>query len=134
MALCSVKPDMVAFLPLDLSAPRGARQQVADVDSPSPDLRDAVTLLASELVSRAVLQREALSRDAVELRVWMPLDVVRVELHAPVELNISVPETGHGEYDLMLLDQIADRWSVETGPTCTCVWFEIDRGPPGGTW
>jgi hypothetical protein len=130
-----VGPDLVASLQLDDYAPRAARYHVARVDRPSPDLRDAVMLLTSEVVTRAVQQLEFDSDEAVELRVWMPADVVRVELRAPRELLLSTAEQEGPHYDLLLLDQIADRWSIDSAQQLACIWFEIDRhrtpGPSG---
>jgi hypothetical protein len=129
-----VSPDLALSLPLDPYAPRAARYHIAQVDRPSPDLRDAVVLLTSELVTRAVQLCDA--REAViELRAWMPHDVVRVELHAPAELlDASPTRAGERDYSLLLLDQLADRWSLEPSEELACMWFEIDRhGPVGGT-
>src|ERR1700726_3649698 len=67
-------PDLRISLSLDPFAPRAARYYVAQVDNPSPDLRDAVVLLTSELVSRAVEQCESAPDEEVELRAWMPAD------------------------------------------------------------
>src|SRR5205814_698462 len=62
-----VSPDLALSLPLDPYAPRAARYHMAQVDRPSPDLRDAVVLLTSELVTRAVQLCD--SREAtIELR------------------------------------------------------------------
>jgi hypothetical protein len=30
-------------------------------------------------------------------------------------------------YDLLLIDQVADRWSIEPTEALACAWFEIDR-------
>ena len=120
-------PDLIASLSLETASPRGARHQVAQLDSPSSGLREELALLTSELVTRAVRQREALSKDAVELRVWMPEDRVRVELHAAPELKVLTPDPPEPDYDLMLLERIADRWSVESDDSEACLWFELDR-------
>jgi hypothetical protein len=134
MPINLVVPDLEISLRLDEYAPRAARYYVTHVDSPSPDLRDAVALLTSELVSRAVQHCESAPEESLELRAWMPADVVRVELRAPQGL-LEIPNGGTGtQYDLVLLDQIADRWSVDTEEPPACMWFEIDRhrdsGPP----
>jgi hypothetical protein len=100
---------------------------VAQVDRPSPDLRDAVILLTSELVTRAAQHRQPDCEQAVELRVWMPAEVVRVELRAPPELLSPPSERNGAHYDLLLLEQIADRWSIDTAEDLACIWFEIDR-------
>ena len=124
------QPDLATSLPLGPYAPRDARHQVARLDSPSPDLRDAVVLLTSELVTRAVWQCESIpGKDTAELRAWMPKDVVRVELKGPSGVDITPRGGGNSDFDLMLLEQLADRWSGESAPACGCVWFEIDRGP-----
>ncbi|MCW3019896.1 MAG: hypothetical protein JWN10_2204 [Solirubrobacterales bacterium] len=126
-------PDLRISLPLDPFAPRAARYYVAQVDNPSPDLRDAVVLLTSELVSRAVEQCEDTSGERVELLAWMPQDVVRVELRAPRELLDLPAHAEVSHYDLLLLNQVADRWSIDTTDgqpskePSACMWFEIDR-------
>jgi hypothetical protein len=147
MPIDLVGPDLVLSLGLDPYAPRAARYHVAQVDRPSPDLRDAVVLLTSELITRAVQQcqadadqadalgaeihlaetHEADADEVVELRVWMPADVVRVELHAARDLLVSAPEDEGPHYDMLLLDQVADRWSIDASEQLACIWFEIDR-------
>jgi hypothetical protein len=132
MGVQTVAPDLQVSLHLDRYAPRAARYHVSQVGRPSPDLRDAVVLLTSELVSRAVEHCAPGSDAEVELLAWMPPDVVRVELRAPHEL-LDTPEHKHwSNYDLLLLDQIADRWSIEHGQPAARMWFEIDRHPAGG--
>jgi hypothetical protein len=121
-------PDLAVSLHLDPYAPRAARHHVALVDRPSPDLRDAVMLLTSELVTRAVQQSESTPEQAVELRVWMPGDVVRVELRGACGLLSPRPVGDAGpDYERLLLDNVADRWSVDEGEPDACMWFEIDR-------
>jgi len=122
------EPDLSLRLGVDAGAPRLARHHVRLVDSPSPDLRDAVVLLTSEIVARAVEQGGASGAGgALELWVWMPPDVVRVELHGPSALAEVVPGLPPWHFDLMLLDSIADRWSLDAGAQGACFWFEIDR-------
>jgi len=128
MSIGRFGPELTITLRLDPYAPRAARYHVAQVDRPSPDLRDAVVLLTSELVTRAVQQSEQASDAAIELRVWMPADVVRVELQASNEL-LPAPETDALDYGLLLLDRIADRWSIDHAGDLACMWFEIDRHP-----
>jgi hypothetical protein len=137
MPLESRAPNLVLSLPLDNHAPRAARYHVAQVDRPSPDLRDAVVLLTSELVTRAV-ERSGSSAQALELRVWMPTDVVRVEVRAPrALLDGHGPHGGHNgdsrDWDVPDLDglvfaQVADRWSIGgRDDEDISMWFEIDR-------
>lgn len=47
MPIDPLAPDLVTSLHLDRYAARAARHCVITVDSPSPDLRDAVALLTS---------------------------------------------------------------------------------------
>jgi hypothetical protein len=129
-------PDLEVSLRLDDFAPRAARYHVTHVGRASPDLRDAIALLTSELVSRAVQHARSTSGASVELRAWMPSDLVRVELRAPRQL-LDLPRPTNGtEYDLAILDQVADRWSIDTAEPSACMWFEIDRaghrGAPEG--
>lgn len=125
MPLDPAHPDLEISLPLDPYAPRAARHHVAQLDRPSPDLRDAVVLLCSELVTEVV---ERGAGGSVVLRVWMPPDVVRVEVHG----DAAGAEPSHPRaYGSLLLDQIADRWSVQSSGVTGCTWFEIDRHPAG---
>lgn len=104
---------------------------MARVDRPSPDLRNAVTLLTSELVTRAVLHDRSVCGASVELLVWMPRETVRVELHAGCELigPAARDPSAESEYDLLLLDGVADRWALDSDGRRACMWFEIDRAP-----
>src|ERR1035441_8744023 len=97
MSIEHVGSELAVSLRLDPYAPRAARYHVAQVDRPSPDLRDAVVLLTSELVTRAVQQCQPASDATIELRAWMPADVVRVELQASHEL-LPAPETDALDY------------------------------------
>jgi hypothetical protein len=131
-------PNLSISLPLDPHAPRAARYHVGQVDKPSPDLRDAVILLTSELVTRAV-ERSRSSSQELELRVWMPPDVVRVEVRAPRALldshgthatNGDGPDLDIPDLDGLVFAQVADRWSIGGGDDeDISMWFEIDRLP-----
>jgi hypothetical protein len=135
MAPQPAQPDAVISLYPDRHAPRAARHCVRMVDRPSPDLRDVVVLLASELVTRAVTLSESPadelsegpSDEPLELRVWMPPQVVRVELRGGARLAGSQCESAEPQSELVLLDELADRWSIDADELGVCVWFEIDR-------
>ena len=127
MPINLVGPDLAVSLHLDEFAPRAARYHVTHVGNPSPDLRDAIALLTSELVSRAVQHNGSSSCESLELRAWMPSDVVRVELRAPHGVFEVSTEDDATQYDLVLLDQVADRWSIDETEPADCMWFEIDR-------
>jgi hypothetical protein len=121
-------PDLAVRLPLDLHTPRSARHAVGQVDHPSPDLRDVVMLLCSEVVTQAV---ERAPGGLVEVRVWMPEDVVRVELVGALQgVETAIADRAeHAAYAARLLDQLADRWELEHGEHSGRIWFEIDRHP-----
>jgi len=119
-------PDLETSLHLDRYAARAARYCVRTVDSPSPDLRDAVALLTSELVTRAVAPDEACEED-VSLRVWMPPDVVRVELSTPRRRFFARLGPRPEDLGRLVLDRVADRWSIEPAGGGVSLWFEIDR-------
>jgi hypothetical protein len=125
------RPSFAISFDLDPGAPRSARNYVADVirADASQELREAVKLLTSDLVTRVVQQRRPAFPEAVVLRVWTSADLLRVELQGPRELLLLPPEPSGPHFDMILLDQIADRWSVDTGRDIGCVWFEIDRKP-----
>jgi hypothetical protein len=125
-------PDLAISLHPNHRAPRAARHCVGMVDRPSPDLRDVVVLLTSELVTRAAMLSRTSSDEFVELRIWMPRDVVRVELRGARELVCTPSESSHPQDDLLLVDTLADRWSIETHEHHACIWFEIDRHQEAG--
>jgi hypothetical protein len=119
------EPDLEISLRLDLYAPRAARCYVARVDRPSPDLRDAVMLITNDLVTRALRQHQFISGEDIKLRVWMPADVVRVEIQGP--RNLLPPPSAGEPHDGLLVEKLADRWSMDTHERHACAWFEIDR-------
>jgi hypothetical protein len=118
----SLAPDLELSLHLDAFAPRLARHRMEEVGHLDPDMRDAVSLLTSDLVTRAVRRCAADTGPEVQLTEWVPTSVVRVELRAPSDL---LQEVDCLPYERALLDQVADRWSIED-IDCTA-WFEIDR-------
>jgi hypothetical protein len=127
MPLASVAPDLSFSLELEPRAPRDARNHLANLDYGSPGLRESVILLASEFVTRAVQWCRPSGGSGVEMRVWMRPRDVRVELVAPGKL-LSLPlEREYPNYDVVLLREVADRWSIETANYPVCMWFEIDR-------
>jgi len=121
-------PSITVSLLLDSFAPRAARFHVSQLDRPSPDLRDAAVLLTSELVSQAV-QRCQFEGATIQLRAWMPADIVRVEVRAPRSFLALPSPAGDADLGLLLIGQLADRWSIDTDGDLACLWFEIDRHP-----
>jgi hypothetical protein len=129
------QPDLSVALSAESFAPRLARHAVGSLDRPSPDLRDAVMLLTSNLVARACRRARDPSQ-VIELRAWMPRTVVRVEMNALDDLALTERAGADAEpsgqaapdgYDRELLDGLADRWGIERDGERTWIWFEIDR-------
>lgn len=128
MPLTLEQPDITLGLKPNPYAPRVARQAVAEAGDTSPDLRDAVALMVSNLVTRVCRMRPAES-ERIGLRAWMLEEVVRVEVQAT--RNPLEPLAGDErwpDYDIELLEGLADRWGIDSpGSGARVVWFEIDR-------
>ena len=63
----------------------------------------------------------------MSLRVWMPSDVVRVELSVPREQFFDTDNDHAEDLGVMVLDRVADRWSIQPSGPSVSLWFEIDR-------
>jgi hypothetical protein len=120
-------PDLQLCLELNAFAPKLARHRLAEVGALAPDLRDAVSLLTSDLVTRAVRGCPAQSGPQARLSAWMPSDLVRVQLTVPSAELPALGDVDCWPHERMLLDQIADRWSIEAENPTVCMWFEIDH-------
>jgi hypothetical protein len=138
MPLGRLRPDFEVLLDLNLDAPRAARNYVRDLlgGDHSPELREAAMLLTSELVTPIVARGTSAFLEAGELRVWIRSYTVRVELKLPREVALPPADPGLPRFD-EVLDQLAHRWSIDSGQHTACVWFEIDpreleAGTPGG--
>jgi hypothetical protein len=132
MTVLLTEPDLSLRLTLGPFAPRVARHAVGQLDDPSPDLRDVVGLLTSNLVTRA--RRTCGADEPIELRAWMPRRMVRIELRCerelfaePWALDANAVARLVAESELELLDGLADRWGVEREGDDNLVWLEIDR-------
>jgi hypothetical protein len=108
----------------DPYAPLEARHAVKEVDSPSPDLRDIVVLLVSELVTSAV-RTGGDDADRLVLHAEMPPSKVRVELKDP--RGLAGAEIEDDALGYTLVEELSDRWGIERNGTGSLVWFEIDR-------
>ncbi len=124
----TLTPDLDISLELNAFAPRLARHRLEAMGHLAPDLRDAVSLLTSDLVTRAVRACLPDTGPQAHLSAWLPSDFVRVELRAPHALLPDAPDAECSPYERALLDQVADRWSIDDGGQTMCMWFEIDRG------
>jgi hypothetical protein len=127
VSVAAAEPDLAFSLHQEEQAPRAARGHLASLDLGLPGLEESVSLLASELVTRAVQWCRPASQPDLEMRVWVRPRDVRVELLAPGKM-LSLPlKRDWPNYDVVLLRELADRWSIETARYPVCMWFEIDR-------
>jgi anti-sigma regulatory factor (Ser/Thr protein kinase) len=115
---------MLRFEPVAPSVP-AAREYVLTTSSVrDPHSSQRLAILASELVTNAVLH----ARTAFFLKVEQVNDSIRVtvtdqSLELPVLKNHgAMSATGRG---LHLVDSLADRWGFEPLPDGKAVWFEI---------
>jgi hypothetical protein len=108
-----------------------ARRVLSHVGRPSPDLRDAIDVIVSTLVTRACGLRPAAS-ERIALRAWQQRTVVRVEVEAASSALGPTPEAKRWpDHDIELLEVLADRWGIEhQSRASTVVWFEMDRPSP----
>ncbi|MCU1486582.1 MAG: sle [Actinomycetia bacterium] len=114
-------------LPADLSSAQAARRFVADVlaEWQSAELVDAAELLASELVTNAVVH----TGEAVEIRLHRLEGRVRVEVidgsgeRQPELREVDLEDTsGRG---LFLVDVMSSAWGIEPHGMGKAVWFEL---------
>jgi anti-sigma regulatory factor (Ser/Thr protein kinase) len=110
-------------------APARARRALDALNGSLRELRRAVELLVSELVTNCVLHAGAGPSDIWELELSASPEGVRVEVvdpgpgFTPPE-QLPTPGAG-GKFGLFLVDRVADRWGVD--PSRSSVWFELDR-------
>ena len=110
----------------DATAAGRARRVVAAALPPEQDdLRDAVMLLVSELVTNAVVH----AASAVELEVDVEEDGVTVRVRdadtGPLVLRSGASELDESGRGLLLVDRLADAWGTEHHAGRKTVWFRI---------
>ena len=121
----------VRFPPLTSSA-REARQFVATSIAGTSPVDGLLEVLVSELASNAILH----ARTDFTVRVHDRTDVLRIEVsdgsaELPTKRDFGPDAiTGRG---LQLVDSVADRLGVESGPAGKTVWFELDRHGGNGS-
>jgi anti-sigma regulatory factor (Ser/Thr protein kinase) len=124
----------VAMLELRLAprmtAPATARSELTELPLGESD-REAVLLLASELVTNCVRHAGLGSRQRIGLRAHVTDHAVRVEvIDSGTSFGVAMRRPdATGGWGLCLVDRIADRWGV-IGDVGAHVWFELDRTDP----
>ncbi len=92
----------------------------------SPQLSEVAVLLASELVSNAVLHTGA---SRFGLRITRTRGRIKVELRDPSRgLPCMLPVQAHRHQAaavLFLVDKLSDRWGADLLPIGKYVWFEL---------
>ena len=122
-----------AEVPGGVDAPRVARglvQRELYERVPATVIED-VALLVTELVANGVIHGGARTGSGLRLRLSGGASALRVEVADPGAPGGAVARRagdlgGGGGLGLQIVDTIASRWGVATGPPTT-VWFELDQ-------
>lgn len=125
-----------ASLPPDLRAPALARAEVREaMRTMSGDDRAVAVLLASELVTNAVIHSHPSEEETIGLLIAVTPTGVRVEVidpgpgFDPANRPRRLPAPGGG--GLLLVERLASGWGagrVSEMPARFAVWFEIAAG------
>jgi anti-sigma regulatory factor (Ser/Thr protein kinase) len=118
-------------LPADATAPRLARDALADVSLRIPrNTADDLRLLLTELVTNVVKHADLRDGETIDLNVRTQPEHVEALLSYPFHGDFApaIPfepdaESGFG---LFLVDQVCDRWSMVETQGRMQAWFEVD--------
>jgi anti-sigma regulatory factor (Ser/Thr protein kinase) len=113
------------------SVPRARAALTALSDVLLPERLDDLRLLVSELVTNSVRHAGLDGGDAIDLRVELLADRIRVEIHDPGPgfEPPAVPTTMYQDsgWGLYLVSRIADRWGIDATTVGKTVWLELAR-------
>jgi anti-sigma regulatory factor (Ser/Thr protein kinase) len=112
-----------------------ARASLLALNSALERFRDVVKLLLTELVTNSVRHGGGGPGEPIEIELSSSPKGVRVQVTDSGAGFDGRPARrpdpeGEGGYGLFLVEQLADRWGVVSGPPAR-VWFEIDRTQGG---
>ena len=117
----------------DQNAPAAARRALRDL--PLGERGDDVLLLASELVTNAVVHGAVAADEPIELEAECDDGCARVEVRNRGSGFVRERAAGYG---LLIVAAATDRWGLSQDGA-TCVWFEVAthawgrlRGAPMG--
>ena len=116
------------MLALSVDAPRQVRDslELQYAGTMERSLLDDLRLLASELVSNAVIHSGRPTGDSLTLETSIVDDVLRVEVTDGGEgVLLLTPRTTSPPSGLGLVEMLSDRWSSRQNDAFH-VWFEID--------
>ncbi|MDX6722926.1 MAG: hypothetical protein QOD73_1330 [Solirubrobacteraceae bacterium] len=124
-------PLIALELPAEPHSAKVARDAVAGLDGHLGDVFGDVVLVISELVTNSVRHAGLDASDPVQLSVNVDGDTVRVAVRdmGPGFKPPPAPDDpGHvGGWGLVLVEQLADRWGVESDGDANVVWCELKR-------
>jgi anti-sigma regulatory factor (Ser/Thr protein kinase) len=111
------------------TAAAAARRSVSSLAEGLPErVATDLALLVSELVTNSYRHGGLVEGDTIRLRVLLERKTLRIEVADPgTTRRPAIRESaGDGGWGLRIVEQLADRWGTESGPSGTVVWFEID--------
>lgn len=95
---------------------------------------DPARLIVAELAANAAVHGRVLGRSFRLALTVTACGVLRVEVTDAKGESVprrrdAAPDPAESGYGLLLVEELADRWGVRTGPVpCKTVWAEIDLG------
>jgi anti-sigma regulatory factor (Ser/Thr protein kinase) len=125
--VCSVTPPSRLTLPMNLQAPRRARDFIRDAhcEAHNASVLDEAALLVSELVTNAVQHGAPPLTTEVECVGTQGMQI-RVSDGNPTAPAVHIPspdaESGRGT---ALVDLLSDAWGIEPTDHGKAVWFRL---------
>jgi hypothetical protein len=96
-----------------------------------PETARRVRLLLVEIIGRSADPRRR-AHGSIRLTLRVQPDVVRIEASGPGLLTPSQYERPNRESERLfpqwVIEDLADRWAIDSPASDPAVWFEIDRG------
>ena len=108
-------------------APARVRAALTALNGGLGERRDDVRLLASELVSNAVLHAGVDHESLLRFELRAASDGIRAVVEYPGEPFMGKPRSEELRFGLHLVDRLSDSWGVERSDDKNRVWFEISR-------
>jgi hypothetical protein len=117
-------PDVAFSFAHDMTAPRRARVALQGLFAHRDPLADAVSLVASELVSNVIRHTD----DGGHLQAWNG-NPFRLEVHDPDRTVPASPPhaDGPGGHGLHIVDAMADNWGTRLDQRGKTLWAEFHR-------